>query len=261
MRASGLAIVAFTVTLPLSARAQMTKDQCATANESAQTARDAGRLREAHAKLVECAVKACPGVIRQDCADRLAEVERAEPTVIFEAKGGDGLDVSAVTVTIDDTPLASSLDGSALRVDPGEHVFRFSAAGFPAVTKRLVLREGEKERHERVVLVEATPAPRADAPGSTQRTVGIVTVGAGALALTVGSVLGIAAKVAWDGGGHQCLGDSCSAKADADISTGTFVAGAALVALGGVLFFTAPHVEVGAAPRAGGGEMRLTVAW
>ena len=64
-----------------------------------------------------------PAVIRQDCAERLAEVERAEPTIVFEAKDRDGLDVSAVTVTMDDTPLASSLDGSALSTDPGEHVF------------------------------------------------------------------------------------------------------------------------------------------
>ena len=56
------------------------------------------------------------------------------------------------------------------------------------------MRRRRGTRHERVALVEAPSLARADAPGSAPRALGLVTGGAGALSLTIGSILGIAAK-------------------------------------------------------------------
>jgi hypothetical protein len=100
--------------------------------------------------------------VRDDCAQRLDELERAQPTVVFDARDGSGNDFTEVTVTLDGRPLAIRLDGHALAVDPGEHTFLFQVAGQPAVSRTFVLKEGEKDRRERIVVGPAvvTPVPQ-----------------------------------------------------------------------------------------------------
>src|ERR1700682_5135359 len=79
--------------------AKPTKKECAAANEAAQDLRSAGRLRDARASLAVCTAASCPGPIREDCAQRLKDVEAAIPTVVFVAKDAAGNDLGAVRVT------------------------------------------------------------------------------------------------------------------------------------------------------------------
>ena len=197
--------------------ADATKDQCVDADANAQPLRRDGKLGAAREQLQVCLDVRCPGIVRDDCAQRLDELERAQPTVVFDAKDAEGNDVSAVRVTVDGHPLVDKLDGTALRVDPGDHEFAFEIAGQQTATRRLVLHEGEKGRHERVVLGAARqgptpasvvalpssslsprddtarppPAPPATQSGSGRRTLELLLAGAGAAGVAVGGVFGV----------------------------------------------------------------------
>jgi hypothetical protein len=126
--------------------------ECLAASESSADLRITNKLREAQEKLRICAAASCPSEIRNECVRRQTEVAAATPTVVFEAKDASGNDLVAVKVTMDGQVLATKLEGSALSVDPGDHAFTFETEGQPAVQKSFVLREGEKDRRERIVI-------------------------------------------------------------------------------------------------------------
>lgn len=134
------------LTSVVSSAAAPTKAECIASNETAQDLQRAGKLREARQKLAACVAKSCPGPVREDCTERLADVDKAMPTIIVAATDADGNDLSAVRVFQDGALLVGRLDGTPVDVDPGVHMFRFEAAGYLPVTRKLVIRETEKER-------------------------------------------------------------------------------------------------------------------
>lgn len=137
-----------------------TKEECVAANEQAQKLRDRHKLRDAREHLRFCVSKSCPLVLQADCAERLNEVEKALPTIVFVVRNERGEDLTAVRVTMDGARLADRLDGSSLTVDPGEHTFVFESEGFARVESKRLVREGDKDRRENVVLKSAPkPAP------------------------------------------------------------------------------------------------------
>jgi hypothetical protein len=177
-----------------------TPDECAGADETAQTLRRAGKIRAAKEKLLVCINASCPSVVKSDCTDRLSEVQKAVPTLVFAAKDADGNDLSAVTVTMDGAPLVDHLDGTAVPVDPGKHRFVFTA-GAHSSTKELVIGEGEKDRREGI-LIGSSSASRATTsmPEATEGDAGsrsvwptYVAFGVGATGLVVGSIFGVMA--------------------------------------------------------------------
>ena len=249
------------------ARAQVTKDQCVDANGRAQHLRAEGKLSDAREQLRLCANRACPAIVRSDCTKRLDDLESAQPTIAFEVKDASGADVVAVKVTADGKRLADKLDGAALAVDPGEHLFTFEIEGQPPVTRKLVLTEGVKGRRERIVLAPppSAPAPAPPAPPTetnvpasaagagigTQAVVGLVAGAVGVAGIAVGGVFGfltLSEKSQQDSAcGSPCsaashaqaVNDHSTGMTDSTISTIAFAAGGALVVGGAVLFFTA----------------------
>jgi hypothetical protein len=263
---------------PAPAPAQMTTDQCVDSNARAQHLRTEGKLREARQELRTCADPSCPALVRNDCTKRLDDAETAQPTIAFEVKDASGGDLTAVRVTVDGQPLADSLGGTALAVDPGQHVFTFEAAGLPPATRTLVLTEGEKGRRERLVLEGAklattTPVspvtpersfPAIEAANAgrggtgSQKVFGLVVGGVGVAGIAVGSVFGALAfsernqQVSDCGSATTCTPAGHS-RAVSERSTGIiygtvsdvgFIAGGALL-LGGVVLF----LSGGSAPR------------
>jgi hypothetical protein len=288
------------------AGAAETKEGCVKANGDAQALRIGGKLRAARSLLVECGDPGCPALVRDDCAERLDELERAQPTMVLDVKDASGADVSGVTLTIDGEPLPETLQGRALPVDPGEHELVLTAEGFSPAKRRFILKEGEKGRRERIVLerpaVEPTPAhsgtappgadlsvadatpaamvkapPSTEAPASagTHRTLGLIAGGVGLVGIAIGSGFGIltfsaaAAQNNACGAGAGCegrslaLSDHSRAMTDGAISTGSFVAGGALVAVGAALLLTSwsgkanPSTRLLVTPRVGHGEAGL----
>lgn len=147
--------------------ADVTKDECVDANGKGQQLRRELKLSAARIELRTCASPSCPAIVRDDCARRLDELDKAQPTIVFEVTDTAGSDVSAVKVTVDDNPLADRLDGTAIPVDIGEHVFRFEVAEHPPAVRTLIIAQGEKSRRERIVLEGATaPALAATSPAT-----------------------------------------------------------------------------------------------
>lgn len=250
--------------MPSAARADVTKAQCVTANSTAQDLRRDRKLGEAREQLQICSDPKCPDIVRADCTKRLDELEGAQPTIVFDAKDGNGADLTVVKVSVDNKPLVDKLDGSALRIDPGEHTFTFEVAGQPPVTEHLVLKEGDKERHEKVVIGTPTAAaagaagdtgaaPMSNSGGwSTQKWIGVGVAGAGVVGLAVGGVFGVLTMSAINQQKTDCpsasncpsygaaSSDHSTWTTDGTISTVGFIAGGALLAGGAILFFTAP---------------------
>jgi hypothetical protein len=189
-------VVLATLSFAKDVRAEPTKQECVEANEKAQDLRQAGKLHAARDQLARCIATACPGPVREDCAQRLAEVDAAQPKVVFSAKDASGNDLEAVRVTVDGAAFADKLDGTAFDVDPGEHTFRFEGADGAVIEKRLVVREGEKRRSESVVLhlhmpaVGVAGAPMESASSSWGA---YAAFGAGGVGLVVGTVFGVLA--------------------------------------------------------------------
>ena len=122
------------------------KQACIAAAELGQGQRDEGKYRGARAAFVECAEDSCPRVVRQSCTKWLRELDETAPTVVLGAKDEHGTDLTDVTVTLDDQPFATTLDGKPVPVDTGPHVLRFQKEGSPPVEQKLVIRAGERAR-------------------------------------------------------------------------------------------------------------------
>jgi hypothetical protein len=257
-----------------SARAEVSKDACLAAYEDAQLARRDGKLTRAMDHLRVCANAECSRPVRVDCVAWLGEVERSIPTVVFEAHTETG-DVSDVRVLVDDHALATRIDGKAIAVDPGPHVFRFELEGHAPIEQSVILLEGQKNRPLRATWTgpkdltapaPATPAPATPEPGPRERPIPArvyVLGGVGLAGLTAFGAFAIAGASK-----KAALKDSCApfctssdvapaktAFALADVSLGV-----GIVALGTamVLYFARPEgsprasaIVIDAGPRGG----------
>jgi hypothetical protein len=262
-------------------------DACIGASESSLALRKAGKLLDARRALATCAAPACPDPVKTSCQQRLADLDRAVPSVVFSVKDGAGNDVPGVKITVDGQPRTERI-GTALTLDPGEHTFTFEAAGLTPATKTLVIVEGVRERSETVVLGSppapaplppptspATPPATADtgsqSTGSTQRTLGYVAGGVGVAGLVAGGILGLMASSKWNTAQSeaypQSSNDEHTASSLAGASTAAFVAGGVVAAAGIVLWLTAPRpsspfaaaASLGVAPGVGAGRAALVV--
>jgi len=281
LRAFALGAAAACAAIAVTAKADVTKDQCIDANAKAQSLRREGRFAEARQRLAFCVDSRCPRIVTSDCAARLEEVERAQPTIVVDAKDPRGVDVSAAAVNVDGHVVSEQLDGTALAVDPGVHTVTLEVAGAPAATRTFVAKEGEKGRRISLVVGDsaagrALPSPAAapsspavpvpSAPpasagtheqnGGAQRTLGFVVGGVGLAGLAAGSVLGILAVSAKnDYEGHcgsnigaapnvcttQGVDGHADASSKAGLSTAFFIGGGVAMAGGVLLLATAPR--------------------
>jgi hypothetical protein len=248
---------------------------CVASSEQALSLRKSGKLREALKELAVCADATCPAEVRTECAHRIDEVKGALPTLILAAKDGASNDLYAVRVSVDGVPIASTLDGLPIVLDPGEHTFTFEAAGQPPVDKRLVLREGEKDRREVVLIGPPAPPPLIEAPApsthpvstwTSRKTWAVVSAGVGLTSIALGAVWGAFAISSQSRESSDCSKKGCpnpaqaqedysKATQNATASTVLFVVGGALVATGAVLWLTAPR-PTDASP-GGSGSLRL----
>lgn len=253
-----------------------TTGDCLRASERGLQLKGEKRLRESREQVLLCAASSCPADVRTECERRLRAVNDAIPTVVFEVRDARGADLTAVKVSVGGTLLVERLDGTAMSFDPGEHTFVFEAGSMRG-EKKLLLREGEKNRHETIVLEPptptttpttsiASPAPPArvadeahtseeNPPGRTQRIAGVVIAGVGIVGLGIGTALGLSAKSTYDDSSAYCTGNLCDAKGGAirddaratgNVGTAFFFVGAVALVAGGVLWLTAPSARASA---------------
>jgi hypothetical protein len=137
---------------------------CVKAAEDAQTQRSAHQLRAARQQFLVCAQASCPLVVRQDCAGWLSEVDKLMPSIVVQARDTRGVELVDVRVIADGDVIAERLDGLAISVDPGVHLFQFESPGAPPLQQRILIREGEKGRALGVTLAAMTPPPEEARP-------------------------------------------------------------------------------------------------
>lgn len=281
-----------TLALPVSAgAADMTKAQCIDANAKGQELRRDGKLAAAREQFRTCGDPSCPTMLRDDCTKRLDDLERAQPTIIFEAKDGAGNDLSTVKVTVDGLSLTERLAGAPVAVEPGEHTFTFEAAGQPTLQKKLVIRESEKDRRERVTLgttdtmtpansplatpsgapPASTPPPETSSGLGTQKILAIMAGGVGVVGIGLGSAFGLI-TISKKNDAQSACPNLCSsqdgvnkwsdAKDAATLSTVAFIVGGVALAGGAALWFTAPSSGGSSAQVGVGlGTVQLKGAW
>ncbi len=260
------------------------KQACAQAYTEAQTLRDEHKLVAAREKLRICTQSVCAPFIVRDCSIWMTDTEARIPRVVLTALDANGESLLDVAVTIDGSPLVSSVDGRAVDVDPGAHTFGFTRKDGTKVERQVLVREGNgaqevsvrfeaaAEAPKVVPVVPALPPPHLDESPAvasnaseasstfwTRRHVaGGILGGAGAAGIILGSVLGglaisksNAENAACRGPGNcvdhaAALNDHSSAELDGAVSTVGFIAGAVLAASGVALLATSSHTESGA---------------
>jgi hypothetical protein len=141
-----------------SAPTQQQKTECAEAFNQGQKLLKSGQLRAANKRFVACSQPVCPDVLINDCIAAVEDINRRQPSVIFDAKDSRGVDVIDVKVTEKDAPISTALDGQAVILDPGIHDFHFVYKD-QAIDQRVVVREGDKLRHLPVVFDRVPPPP------------------------------------------------------------------------------------------------------
>jgi hypothetical protein len=253
--------------------AQVPKQECLRANLSAQKLRNESKLAAARHELRVCADESCPTIVRDDCALRLDEINRVQPTIVFEVKDSAGGDVAAATVAVDGAP-GLALEGTPLLVDPGTHTFSFRAPGSAVVTRTLVLTEGDKGRRERVVLA-ASKRDVGPATFSVSRRVALGVGAVGVAGLVAGGIFGGLAASQESQQKHDCSASTVSAcpnysgalsahsasLTDGAVSTAGFIGGGALVAASILLWIVGAPARTSTAlvPTVGNGAVGL--AW
>jgi hypothetical protein len=202
--------------------------------------------------------------------------------------------VAGLEVRRDGTLVGAGQLGSPIPADPGNHVVAATAPGRKAWQSTVVLRESTTETLLVPVLAVAasstaakpadvskhpeTAAPVAeratpdnavpDDPGRSQRVAALVVGGVGVAGLAVGTVFGLRSKSLHDDAQATCVNGGCTddngvnlmteARAAGNVSTVAFLIGAAGVAVGATLWFTAPRgVQVGV----GYGTMQIAGSW
>lgn len=260
-----------TLTAPALVQAQAapaeppSKQACFEGHARSQELRLDGSLIEARAKLRVCSDLSCPAMLRTDCADWLAQIEQAIPTVVFLAER-DNDDVVDVRVSADGKPLTQKLDGEAFEFNPGAHRFKFELAGFPAIEQTVVLRQMEKRRAIRVEFrtpqpaVQTPPAPpnsaapapgAGSAPANGPRPIPALTYVFGGIALVAagaGAYLGLDAMATHREREESCA-PNCPAGVVDDLKTQLLLAdilgGAAIASgtLSAIFFFARPVVR------------------
>ncbi len=160
-------VAAFASPAAAAPRKPSTKNACLAAHEEGLALRTQKKPHAAHDSFVSCARSECSVVIRKECAEQLALAEKDAPTVALEARDEAGLDAPAVKVTMDGAPLTERLTGTAVDVEPGEHVFHFLRADGKAIDQRVLVVEGDKNRKvlaDFATLVKATGPEPAKGP-------------------------------------------------------------------------------------------------
>jgi len=142
------------------------KAACLAAHEDATSLLTQKKPHAAHDKFVTCARTECPTVVRKECGEQLAIVEKDAPTVALEARDEAGADTTAVKVTMDGNAIADRLTGSAVDVEPGEHVFRFERADGKSIEQKVLVVEGEKNRKVMADFATLVPKPPPSGDGA-----------------------------------------------------------------------------------------------
>jgi hypothetical protein len=139
-----------------------TKEQCIDSHRQSQQSQNEGKLVHARELARTCTSLACPGLLISDCARWLTDLDQRIPSAVFEVRV-DGQPNRDAQVFADGKLITEWTRGEAIRLDPGEHQFRFELANHEPITQNLLLAEGMRYR---VITVEFKTPVAATATGA-----------------------------------------------------------------------------------------------
>jgi hypothetical protein len=148
----------------------ISKAECAEAFEQSQRLRNSFQYIEATTEALRCASPACGAVLAEECSTLYGELQSATPSIVLGARTEDGKELSNVSVSIDGGAGRASLDGTPLRLDPGNHEFRFTVDGFKQLKQTAVILAGERFRPIIGVLTRVDRPARSEAPPPETKT-------------------------------------------------------------------------------------------
>jgi hypothetical protein len=196
-----------------SARADVTRAQCAESYERAQYLRRETKLAAAREALLVCSQDACPAVVKNDCLPWLAEVERATPTIVVAVRDETGKDFVGAKFSIDGGPMTVA-DGRPVSLDPGPHKLRAETSDGKFAEEQVLARLGEKNRSCTLILAKGVAPPHpiekpitetpVEAAPDPSRTLPLVLAGVGVVALGTSVVFGVQAKSEADDVRSRC---------------------------------------------------------
>jgi hypothetical protein len=119
---------------------------CKIAYKSAKEREKSSRLREASEFYLACAKATCSAFLKQVCTTRYAQLQIDIPSIVPVVTDERGVTVYDVQVTMDGELLTSRLDGRALPVEPGTHDFSFDTGKGGAVSQKILIVQGQRNR-------------------------------------------------------------------------------------------------------------------
>jgi hypothetical protein len=195
------------------------KRACILAFERSQALRDEGRFGASREQAIACSRATCPGMVRKDCSDVVADLQRRAPSFVLAIRDDRGADVVDARITLDGRPVAAGA-GRAITVDPGVHRLEIDGAPrFQRTEAQVVLREGEKERAVEVRLRAAAAVARGQvepaSPGAgTSSRLPLLVAAGGAAAAVVGVASFIVGQRQIDEAAGLCPRSECATSAD-----------------------------------------------
>jgi hypothetical protein len=239
---ASVAVLGLSLLGPGPARADVAST-CVEAAEHAEKLRRKGQLSTAHEELEACSQRACPSVVRRDCAAWQAEFDKLG-SVVVKVEDAAGNAVTDFTASVDGRPLTIAPDKPTV-LDPGEHVLRFEHPPNAPVEERVTVQLGEKGKLVSVKFppVAAAPAPPLPPPPPPPRGVPTLTWilgGAGVAAIGTGVAFwamglsdrsGLASTCAVT---HSCT-DAQVSGSRSKLIAGDVLAGVGVLSLGGAV--------------------------
>lgn len=119
------------------------KATCIAAHAEGQTHRQAGHFEASRAALLTCSSEVCPPVVRKDCVEYLAELDRAQPSVIVTVVDRSGESTLGAAMSIDGKLHSSLIPPLAVRLDPGAHTISVQLQNYIR-EQNIVLSEGDR---------------------------------------------------------------------------------------------------------------------
>ncbi len=146
LRAGAALAAVMVLTAPGSSAAARENKACMTAyKRGTQLTKDA-KFHLAKEAMTACTKLTCSAALRKECMSKVDQLNLDAPTLVPEVTDDRGRPVTDVRIMMDGKPWVTKVDGRAMPVDPGLHVFTFESRGVVFAKERMVILQGQRNR-------------------------------------------------------------------------------------------------------------------